>query len=163
MKERFVADCMLGRLAKWLRILGYDTLYERSRGKGVSRPPESLGDRRLLTRRRDLVKDVPGCVYIRSDHVGDQLCQMVREGLIHPDPEEGFRRCPSCNTELVGADPEDARDRIPEYVFFRHARDLLWCPLCKRYYWHGTHRNRMRAQLEVWGVLSVQKPTIERE
>lgn len=157
MKERFLADCMLGRLAKWLRILGYDTLYERSRAKGEIPAPESLEGRRLLTRRRGLLKEVPGCAYIRSDKVGEQLCQMVREGLIRPDPEAGFRRCSSCNTELAEADPEGARDRVPEYVFFRHARELLWCPFCGRYYWYGTHRDRMSAQLEAWGVLSGQK------
>lgn len=163
MKERFLADCMLGRLAKWLRILGYDTLYERSRGKGVTFTSEFLGDRRFLTRRRELIKDVPGCVYIRSDHVGDQLGQMVKEGLIHPDPEEGFRLCSACNAELVEAYPDDARDHIPEYVFFRHTQELLWCPVCKRYYWRGTHCDRMRAQLENWKVLSKQNTDKERD
>ncbi len=163
MKERFLADCMLGRLAKWLRILGYDTLYYRSRGKGVTSPPDSLGDRRFLTRRRAFLKDVPGCVYIRSDHVGEQLCQMVEEGFIHPDPEKGFRRCSSCNNELVESDPEDARDFVPEYIFSRHSGELLWCPLCKRHYWHGTHCDRMRTQLEVWGVLTGQETSLERE
>jgi len=161
MKERFLADCMLGRLAKWLRILGYDTLYEPTQVKGMLKPPECIGDRRFLTRRRGLQKSIPGCICLRSDHIGDQLCQMVRQELIHPDLEKVFGRCSSCNTELVRADPGEARDYVPEYVFFRHSHEFLRCPSCNRHYWQGTHKDRMRSQLEEWGVLVKKREDIE--
>ena len=113
MEERFFADSMLGRLAKWLRILGYDAQY------GRARPGEALP---------------------------------VQEGWIRPDPERTFRRCPVCNRLLEKADPASARDRVPDYVFHRHAPGFRRCPACDRYYWHGSHRERMRAQLEAWGI-----------
>ncbi len=151
MEERFFADSMLGRLAKWLRILGYDAHYGRAR-PGEALPVQAAEpDRRLLTRREEL-KGRPGVVFIRSDHVGEQLRQLAEEGWIRPDPERAFRRCPVCNRLLEKADPASAWDRVPDYVFHRHAPEFRRCPACDRYYWHGSHRERMRAQLDAWGV-----------
>lgn len=152
MEERFIADCMLGRLAKWLRILGYDTHYQSHYPEGVIRALAEEGGRRLLTRRRDALKDRPGAVFIRSDHVGEQLRQLAEEGWIQPDPERVFQRCPVCNSPLVEADPDSARDRVPDYVFHRHSPGFRRCPVCDRFYWHGSHGERMRAQLEAWGL-----------
>lgn len=149
MEERFLADSMLGRLAKWLRILGYDTRYRRVHTGDPVRAAE--GEGRLLTRREEL-KNRPGVVFIRSDHVGEQLRQLTEEGWIRPDPERAFRRCPVCNSPLEGADPESARDRVPDYVFHRHAPGLRRCPVCGRHFWPGSHRERMHAQLEAWGL-----------
>lgn len=151
MEERFFADCMLGRLAKWLRILGYDTHYRHASPGEATRVPPMVGGRRLLTRREEL-KGRPGVVFIRFDHVGEQLRQLAEEGWIRPDPERAFRRCPVCNGLLEQADPASARDRVPDYVFHRHAPEIRRCPACGRYYWHGSHRKRMRAQLASWGV-----------
>jgi hypothetical protein len=151
MEERFLADCMLGRLAKWLRILGYDTHYRRMPSGESARAPDGGEDRRLLTR-REALKGRPGVVFIRSDHVGEQLRQMAEEGWIRPDPERTFRRCPVCNNPLEEVDLESTRERVPDYVFHRHAPDFRRCPACGRHYWHGSHRERMRAQLEAWGL-----------
>ncbi len=152
-EERFLADCMLGRLAKWLRILGYDTLYQRTYPYGAVHDSTSLEGRRLLTRCRDTWKAHPGSVFIRSDHIGGQLSQLQEEGWIRANTERAFHRCPVCNGVLVHAGTESARDHVPEYVFYRHGPRFWKCPVCGKYYWHGTHRRRMRIQLEAWGLL----------
>jgi hypothetical protein len=151
MEERFFADCMLGRLAKWLRILGYDTRYRRACQKGAPPVRAEEQGRRFLTRRVEL-KDRSDAVFIRSDQVGEQLRQLAEEGWIRPDPERAFQRCPVCNSPLEEAAPATARYRVPDYVFHRHAPAFRRCPACDRYFWHGSHRERMRAQLEAWGI-----------
>jgi uncharacterized protein len=156
MKDRFLADSMLGRLAKWLRMLGYDTIYLRSHEKRATNFFQCHGERRLLTRRQGLVNHVPGCVFIESDHVGEQLCQMRKQGLIHPRLVNTTRLCSRCNTALLKSDPDSARDSVPEYIFFQHSGELLWCPMCKRHYWAGSHRDRMERHLRAWGVLDTQ-------
>lgn len=153
MKERFLADCMLGRLAKWLRILGYDTLYERNNLKKKNLSQEFLEKRRLLTRQKELLKEIPACVLIHSDHVGNQLRQMVQEGLINPHIELSLHRCSFCNTELDDADAAEAGISVPEYVSLRYCGAFKWCSSCRKYYWQGTHRDRMAAHLKAWGLI----------
>ncbi len=144
---------MLGRLAKWLRVLGYDTHYQSAYPEGSWKTLLCAEGRRLLTRSRAALKTHPGAVFIRSDHVGAQLRQLVDEHWIRPDPSRAFRRCPACNTLLEPVDAESARDCVPEYVFYRHAPDIRRCPACDRHFWHGSHRGRMQEQLSAWGLL----------
>ena len=143
---------MLGRLAKWLRILGYDTCYRSAYAEGALHALLSRGERTFLTRSHDALRNHPEAVFIRSDHVGEQLRQLADEGRIRPDPSRAFRRCPACNILLEPVDSESARNRVPEYVFHLHAPDFLRCPACRRHYWHGSHRGRMQEQLEAWGL-----------
>lgn len=153
-ERRFLADRMLGRLAKWLRILGYDTRYLHHGSRESPRALASREGRVLLTRSRDTWKGHPDSVLVESDHVREQLRQLAGENWIRPDPGRAFHRCPACNHVLVDADPASARDHVPEYVFYRHRSGFRMCPGCGRYYWSGTHRDRMRTQLEAWGLLN---------
>lgn len=152
-EERFLADSMLGRLAKWLRILGYDTHYQRAYQKGAVEALLRAEDRTLLTRCGETLKRHAGGVLIRSDHVHEQLRQLILEKGIRVDPGASFRRCPVCNEMLRIADPHSAKNRVPEYVVFQHGACLRQCPACGRIYWRGTHPERMRAQMKTWGLL----------
>jgi uncharacterized protein with PIN domain len=137
---RLVADAMLGRLAKWLRVLGYDTLYWRGDDAGLVRL--AVAEHRLvLTRDTRLSPRLPPsqCLFIESDHYDKQLRQVIdRLGW----PTRTGHRCLRCNLLLEAADKAELRDRVPEFVWLRHDK-FARCPGCLRIYWEGTHFQRM--------------------
>lgn len=147
---KFVADVMLGKLAKWLRVMGYDTIY-RSRYR--PRQIQTLvGEGRiLLTRDTRSAREHEDAVFIRSDHVDEQLGQLKGAGWISMDRGRWFTRCTICNEPLVEAPVEAARENVPEYVFSEHPKGIRFCPSCRRFFWSGSHRQKMVEQLEAWG------------
>jgi uncharacterized protein with PIN domain len=151
MEDRFVAEAMLGKLAKWLRMMGYDVVYQRSyREEDLVR---LMADgRRLLSRRLEAQACHPGVIRVRSDHVGEQLNELNRLGCLKLDRSRFFTRCLLCNVLLKEADPEAARSSLPDYVFHENPSGILYCPGCGRFFWPGTHRDRMLKQLEDWGL-----------
>ena len=150
MEERFLADSMLGKLAKWLRIMGYDTHYQSYYGESVLQY-FVLEGRVLLSRHRKTVQKYPNSQLILSDHVKDQLQEMRDRGRLTQGREWWFSRCLRCNAPLTKAKAEDARENVPEYVFFQDPIRIRFCPSCGRYFWLGSHRESMRRQLEEWG------------
>ncbi|MBW1680214.1 MAG: hypothetical protein JRF59_00840 [Deltaproteobacteria bacterium] len=149
---KFVADAMLGKLAKWLRAMGYDTCYRSRYGPGQLRSLAG-SDRVLLSRDLKTVSTVKRARWIRDDRVGKQLMQLTKAGLVVPDPARFFTRCLLCNEPLEAADPEEAEDLVPEYVLNQGFARIRRCPGCGRHYWPGTHRERMLAQLRAWEVI----------
>lgn len=146
---KFLVDSMLGRLAKWLRIMGYDTHYQRS-----YRLSElyklSKQDRIFLSKDRRLIRRIGGLL-INSDKIDDQIKELKEKLDLKPDKDRWFSRCIICNTKLDIADPEYAKEFVPEYVFIQNKDRIRFCSLCNRFYWPGTHRERMISQLKKWG------------
>ncbi|MDE2060347.1 MAG: Mut7-C RNAse domain-containing protein [candidate division NC10 bacterium] len=142
---RFVADAMLGRLAKWLRLLGYDTLYWRGDDARLVRLV--LAENRvLLTRDTHLPPRLPPhlTLFITSDHYDKQLDQVItRLGL---SPGIGCL-CMRCNLPLEPADKVGLQGEIPEFVWRTQER-FARCPGCLRIYWEGTHYARMMETIE---------------
>lgn len=132
----FVCDVMLGKLAKYLRLLGFDAIFIRN--------PEVLkchgyldGRRYYLTRRRKKTG------YERTVYIGSEVpLQQLREikTLIKPHvrPDAVLNRCIECNTELVHVDKKDVEPLVPEFVFHHYER-FKRCPSCERVYWEGSH------------------------
>ena len=140
---RFIADSMLGKLAKWLRVLGYDTLYFRDVQDGylvnVARREERIlltRDTRLLLRRRPC-----RILFVHHDRVWNQLRQVVGElGLAMG--ERFGSRCLRCNQPLAPLPKDRAEGHVPEYVFRHH--EVFWhCEECRRIFWAGTHLHHM--------------------
>lgn len=140
-EPRFIADVMLGRLAKWLRLAGLDVLYSNratddelvtlSRREGrilLSR------DTRLLVRR-----SVRQFIFLESEKVQDQIRQVFASTRIARLPGL-FSRCLSCNDILADIPREAVRDSVPPYVFETQAH-FKSCPRCRKVYWAGTHRH----------------------
>ena len=151
MEDRFATEAMLGKLAKWLRMMGYDVLYQRSnREEDLVRL--MAGGRRLLSRRMEAQARHAGAILIRSDHVGEQLSELKSLGCLKPDRSRFFTRCLLCNVPLKQADPEAARSSLPDYVFQENLSGIRFCPECGRFFWPGTHRDRMLRQLVDWGL-----------
>ena len=146
----FFADAMLGRLARWLRMLGYDTAYD----KVIS--DESL-IARVLTEQRWLLtwdsylvqrKVLRGHhTLIVSDHLQDQLRQLRSELRIEFDlGDSTASRCAACNNIVMVIPHEEAALTVPAYVASLHTR-FVQCPNCGRIYWPGTHWNHMLTRL----------------
>ena len=150
---KFVADSMLGKLAKWLRILGYDTLYQSFYRPGVI-DQLLTEDRYLLSRYEGAAKKYGSTVLLHADRVGAQLDEL-RDNIkdFAPERSNWFSRCLACNTLLRQTPFEEARDNVPEYVFYNNMWAIRSCPSCGRYYWPGSHKTRMVNQLEEWGFI----------
>ena len=148
---RFIADSMLGRLSKWLRIMGFDTYYRPFyRDSTIS---DLIKDGYLLlTRHKSKTIQYPNTLFILSDKVGEQLQEMRKRGYLHRDKSRWFTRCVTCNNTLREVSLEDARENIPDYIFYQNIPAVRFCPSCLKYYWPGSHRDRMIIQLEEWGI-----------
>ncbi len=147
---RFVVDTMLGKLASCLRILGYDTVF-RKRYKNEEIHRLTGEGRILLTRDRARAAAFPGSVFTSHDLVRDQLKEADQKLGLSRDRENWFTRCIVCNSVLTWADPEQARDKVPDFVLFNYKDKIKHCPSCNRFYWPGTHRDNMLKRLRDWG------------
>jgi uncharacterized protein with PIN domain len=142
----FVVDAMLGTLAKWLRILGYDAAYDPGLDDYQLMRLARAEDRVLLTRDRELARRRGiQTLLIRSEVLEEQLRQLRSE--LDLQPAASFSRCPVCNELLASLDREAARSRVPAYVARTQERFRL-CPGCGRVYWRGSHWQQMEERLE---------------
>jgi uncharacterized protein len=149
---RFVADAMLGKLAKWLRVLGYDTHYQTSTVPG-DLDALVMGGRLLLTRHRKRAQLFGArALWVHGDHVGDQLMRLAKDLHLDPPLSARFTRCLRCNTLLRQASDSEAREKVPDYVFHQNTGQFRCCPSCNRYFWPGSHRSQMTARLKAWGL-----------
>ncbi len=147
---RFAADRMLGRLTKWLRIIGQDVIYgPHLSGRGLIRAARAE-DRIILTRNRRLKQSQPPpFVFIQSDDYREQLRQVVKEfGL---KPQRFFTRCLECNAELEPRSRESVEGAVPPYVFATQEK-FSSCPACRRIYWPATHQQNMFNELRSMGL-----------
>ena len=151
---KFIADEMLGRLAKWLRICGFDTAYFMHVRDSELLRLSILEKRVLLTRDTLLIKrrGIKNFLFISYDQPFEQIKQVVRELKI-PYPVEPFSRCIMCNDLLETYTKEDACRTVPEYVC--QTQDVFGqCPTCNKIYWKGTHYERMEKILsKLFGIL----------
>jgi len=144
--KRFLADVMLGRLAKWLRILGYDTLYFRDMDDRELILRALRDDRILLTRDRELSRrDGFRVLLIADEDLESQLAQVLQTMDLEPRVGNGIR-CPLCNRTLQNIPRKAVQEVVPRYVWATH-HDFSRCPGCGRIFWKGTHWNRIRERL----------------
>lgn len=147
---RLLADCMLGRLAKWLRLLGYDTAYENdATDHELARRARAEG-RILLTRDQQLSnRRGLETLFIRSQQLEEQVKE-VRDA-IGPPVDPSLSRCTVCNAVLEDVNAAAVADRVPPYVLETHT-EFRRCPGCGRVYWAGSHIDTMDEQLEGFDV-----------
>lgn len=146
--EKFILTRELGRLAKWLRLLGFDTQYF-TENKISSLIIQALRDNRIILTRSLTMPDMHGknILFIKSEHVKEQIAQVLKDLNLKPDKSRMFSRCIVCNVKLEKIEKRDIKDKIPEYVF-RTQENFATCSQCKRVYWEGTHWGRAQETLE---------------
>lgn len=140
---KFICDAMLGKLAKYLRMLGLNAEYTKNipvlqQYKGMPDQPYFL-TRALKTIQYDRI------IFVKSDRVKEQLRE-IKE-IIRPyiDPDKVMNRCIICNIELVDVEKNNVEQKVPEFVFHQYAQ-FRECPSCGKVYWEGSHTAGM-AQL----------------
>jgi uncharacterized protein with PIN domain len=143
---RFAADVMLGRLAKWLRVLGQDVLYGRHlSGAGLVHAARQE-NRIILTRDRRLRTQPQDSLFIQSDDFREQLRQVISTfPLVQSD--DLFRRCLICNSSLQPRPKTSVKQAVPKYVFSTQ-ENFFWCANCHRIYWPATHHQKMLQELK---------------
>jgi hypothetical protein len=127
---------MLGKLARWLRLLGFDTRYAEGDDHQIAYLARA-GSRVLLTMDKRL-SERRGlrAVLVNSKSLEDQIAQVIET--VGEPPAGASPRCMACNVSLLKISPEMARRRVPPYVA-RTQREFNCCPKCGRIYWKGSH------------------------
>jgi uncharacterized protein with PIN domain len=144
---KFIADVMVGKLARWLRILGFDVAYSNKYEDDEMIRIAEAENRVILTRDRALAArrmKIP-CLLIASDHYKEQIRQVITAFSLADF--KTFSRCIECNAELQSVDKEAVFERIPPFVYLTQERFAI-CPRCQRVYWHGTHGEGMLKRLQ---------------
>jgi uncharacterized protein with PIN domain len=147
---RFMVDSNVGKMARWLRMMGYDTRFFNG-GNDAQMVREAMDeDRVILTRDTQIVKRRVATtgqlkvVLVGSDDPRQQMRQVIASlklGLMNP-----FTVCLECNQPLEERSPAQVKDLVPPYVF-QTQRQYRECPACHRIYWRGTHWQAMTRQL----------------
>jgi hypothetical protein len=150
---KFLVDFMLGRLAKWLRILGYDTCYFTERSKPNLLLQSLVENRVLITRDHSLSRKKSWkLILIKSDRLGSQLLQMINEEGIEVSISRFFSRCSVCNGPLHPLENmETVKELVPDYIYRTHT-DFVRCGSCGKVYWKGTHLALMLKDLAKAGI-----------
>ena len=137
---KFIADAMLGRLARWLRILGHDVVYDSSISDNDLIARAIREHRIILTMDRKLTEreSAKNSLLIKSPSYKEQLKQVITHYNI--DYKSGiFTRCLVCNSLLASIEKEKIKDKVPPYVYSTQDEFDI-CQQCGRIYWSGTHR-----------------------
>ncbi len=148
LETTFIADSMLGKLTKWLRIAGVDVEYKKDiTDEELIRRANSEG-RVILTRDRFVVKRKAAQDYllIWGNYLREQLeefFQVFRLDTL----DSAFTRCIRCNLPLNAMERNEARYRVPIYVWETQEK-FKSCPSCLRIYWSGTHREHAESFLK---------------
>lgn len=147
-ETRFILDVHLGRLAAYLRMLGFDSFYRNDAMDDELARISSEERRILLTRDRGLLKRsaVTHGYCLRATNSREQLAEVVRRFDLTSSVRP-FTRCLRCNEELRTAEREAVAGRAPDPVLARQTR-FLECGGCGRLYWPGSHYARMQALVE---------------
>lgn len=138
---KFAADATLGRLSKWLRIMGYDCIYPAVLDE------QKFDDKRLFLTRSASVKGT-GIIFIGCNNIKDQIAVLTRilpiMGNIQP-----FSRCVVCNIALKSLKKDEVLGDVPDHIHRVHD-NFRFCSNCKRVFWPGTHKEKMEKQIETF-------------
>lgn len=146
---RFILTAELGRLAKWLRILGFDALYYAQADFPALLIQALRDERIILTRNQRLIDKLRAAraVQIRSEKISEQLKEVLQRLGIKPQPDKMFSRCIICNRQLCSVKKQQVKGKVPEFVF-KTQDEFFSCPCCQRVYWPGTHWGNVKNTLK---------------
>jgi len=144
---KFVCDEMLGTLAKWLRILGYDTAYVKNMEDDEILKIAEKEDRIIITRDKVLAEKSEKALYIDEKDLEKQIEKVFKKLNLEIDEDKILSRCILCNTPVMSIKKEKIEGKVPEHVWKTHEKFWI-CPKCKRIYWMGSHWNDMEEKIK---------------
>ena len=146
---KYIADRMLGKLAKELRMLGYDTLYYRGEDAYELVKLAREEARVILTRNTRIIPKRPEdrIIRIMEDKPPLQLRELVQKKVISLNEKNLFSRCLLCNISLLEISREEAEGKVPDFIFYQQ-KEFFRCPKCLRIYWQGSHQTHMQKKVD---------------
>lgn len=146
---KFIADRTLGKLAKGLRMLGYDTLYYRGEDIHQLIHLARDEDRVILTRDTKLALRRPKdrIVTITEDLPSRQLKEIIQKATLSLNEEILYTRCLLCNDPIDPVPRKEAEGKVPDFIFMQQ-KDFYRCPKCVRIYWQGSHLDNMQKKVK---------------
>jgi len=154
METRFIVDNNVGKLARWLRLIGYDTVLLKQKDDAQMIKIALAENRVILTKdaqfmkRRLVTNGRLKTMHIEQDDPELQVQQVVKTLKLdyHFEP---FSLCLECNQVLVARNKEEVENLVPAHVFGNQTQ-YMQCPACHRIYWPGTHWQAMVKKLQEW-------------
>lgn len=147
-EPKFIVDFMCGRLARWLRILGYDAKYTEDISRHKILMDSLIEQRIILTRDTKLSsKKAYKLILIKSDKIREQIKQVITELGLQIDKNKFFERCSICNVKVEPVEKESVKDSVPAYVY-ETTSEFYICPKCNRVYWQGSHYDLFLQEVE---------------
>ena len=149
---KFILTKELGRLVRWLRILGFDTVYHDSDNIGTLIIQALRENRIIVTRRKDKIDDLEKkTAVIHSDKIQNQLQEVKAKLNLIIDKSKMFSRCTVCNEALKDVKKEEIKTEVPPYVY-EHHEEFMRCRSCRKIYWRGTHWGNVNKALKKLGI-----------
>ena len=149
---KFILTRELGRLTRWLRILGFDSIYHDSDDIAVLIIQSLRENRIIITRRKDPIDDLQKqTIIVDSCDLKGQLQEVKSRLNFKVDESKMFTRCTLCNEQLIEVKKESIENKVPDYAY-RHHEYFMKCIKCKRIYWQGTHWGNVTEVVRKLGI-----------
>jgi uncharacterized protein with PIN domain len=152
-KMKFIVDLTMGKLVRWLRIAGYDTVFYNSVNLDRMIEIAEKESRTILTKNSSFIKRNKKVMEERVIKflllTGDRIDMQLKDVITHfkLTPNNSFTLCIDCNKPLILISKEDASGKVPEYVYQKY-NEFVQCENCKKIFWGGTHREKMEKILK---------------
>lgn len=148
---KFIADGMLGKLTRWLCILGHNVEYSNKLDDAQLIMIAKKERRILLTRDLELYQQATAkgvdAFYLEGTTEAEKLAQLAKRFDISLDVDMAKSRCPKCNTQVKRISKEKILDKVEKSTFL-HYNEFWECSKCRQIYWQGAHWTRIRKTLE---------------
>jgi len=148
MQPSFAVEKTMGRLAKWLRLMGFDTLLETDYPKGMF--ARHIGPERVfLTRTRRALGSHSAfrTVFLHANEPMDQLAEVIKHAALRREELRPFSRCLQCNEPIMAVAKAKIASAVPDYVL-ETQESFSRCPKCERVFWPGSHTTRSLEKIE---------------
>lgn len=151
---RFIVDCNVGKLAKWLRLMGYDAIFftgvsdAELVAKALAEGRVILSRDTQIMKRRVVTSGRLKAILLRDDEPELQIRQVIRELGLNSNFRP-FTICLECNQALIERGKGEVKELVPPYVYQTQSQ-FMQCPSCQRIYWRGTHWQAMTKRLDMF-------------
>ena len=148
-EPKFVLDVHLGKLARYMRMVGLDTVYKNNSADGELIEISLKEKRTILTKGRGILKrnEVTHGYWVRNEAPGKQLKEVVERFDLKNELKE-FSRCLECNSTLIEIEKEKIIDRLPPKIK-EWQNEFYYCRVCDKIYWKGSHYEKMKKMIGI--------------